>query len=62
MSAIAPYRRANRWEILAGRTLAACVHPRAAWHSTVGSFRVLLVAGYFAAGYIGVLAIMLMKD
>jgi hypothetical protein len=62
MSAIAPSRRANRWEILAGRTLAACVHPTAAWHSTVRSFRVLLVAGYFAAGYIGALALMFMKD
>ena len=26
------------------------------------SFRVLLVAGYFAAGYIGALALMFMKD
>jgi hypothetical protein len=62
MSAIASHRSANRWEILAGRTLAACVHPTAAWRSTVRSFRVLLVAGYFAAGYLGALAIMLMKD
>jgi hypothetical protein len=62
MSAIAPYRPANRWEILAGRTLAACVHPAAAWQSTVRSFRVLLLAGYFAAGYIAALAVMLMND
>jgi hypothetical protein len=62
MSAIASNRSANRWEIFAGRTLAACVHPTAAWQSTVRSFRVLLVAGYFAAGYIGALALMLMKD
>jgi hypothetical protein len=64
MSAIASARSANRWEILAGRTLAACVHPAAAWHSTVRSFRVLLIAGYFAAGYIGALAMimLLLKD
>jgi hypothetical protein len=62
MSAITPYRAANRWETLAGRTIAACIHPTAAWRSTVRSFRVLLLAGYFAAGYIGALAIMLMKD
>jgi hypothetical protein len=62
MSAIASNRSANRWEIFAGRTLAACVHPTAAWHSTIRSFRVLLVAGYFAAGYIGAFALMLMKD
>jgi hypothetical protein len=48
--------------VIAGRTLAACVHPLAAWHSTVRSFRVLLVAGYFAAGYVAVLmALVLMK-
>jgi hypothetical protein len=62
MSAIASQPSANRWEILAGRTFAACVHPTAAWHSTVRSFRILLIAGYFAAGYIGALAFMLMKD
>ena len=41
-----------RAEVLAGRTLAACDHPHAAWQSTVRSFRVMLVAGYFAAGYL----------
>ena len=43
-------------EVLAGRTLAACAHPLAAWQSTVRSFRVLLIAGYVAAGYVAVLA------
>jgi hypothetical protein len=52
----------NRGEVLVGRTAAACVHPFAAWHSRVHSFRVLLLAGYFAAGYIaGLVAIVMMK-
>jgi hypothetical protein len=62
MSASAGIRVANRCEVLAGRTLAACVHPLAAWRCTVPSFRVLLLAGYFAAGYIVTLTIALMKD
>ncbi len=43
-------------EVLLGRSLAACVHPMAAWQSKARSFRVLLVAGYFAVGYVTVLA------
>jgi hypothetical protein len=47
----------SRWhEVLIGRSLAACVHPMAAWQSRARSFRVLLVAGYFAMGYMTVLA------
>jgi hypothetical protein len=47
----------SRWhEVLIGRSLAACVHPMAAWQSKTRSFRVLLVAGDFAAGYVAVLA------
>jgi hypothetical protein len=56
--------RITRWplrpEILAGRTLAACVHPYAAWQSTVRSFRVMVLAGYFAAGYLLVLLTMVL--
>jgi hypothetical protein len=52
----------NRGEVLVGRTMAACVHPLAAWHSRVRSFRVLLLAGYFAAGYLaGLVAIVMMN-
>jgi len=36
--------------------MAACVHPMAAWQSRAKSFRVLLFAGYFAMGYVTVLA------
>ena len=47
----------SRWhEVLIGRSLAACIHPMAAWQSRARSFRVLLVAGYFAMGYMTVLA------
>jgi hypothetical protein len=49
-------RASNRTEILLGRSLAACVHPLAAWHARARSFRVLLLAGYFAIGYLTVLA------
>jgi len=48
----------NRTEILVGRSLAACTHPLAAWRSQVRSFRVLLLAGYFAMGYVSVLVTM----
>jgi hypothetical protein len=52
----------NRSEVLVGRTMAACVHPLAAWHSRVREFRVLLLAGYFAAGYLaGLFAIVMMN-
>jgi len=46
----------TRCEVLVGRSLAACVHPLAAWRSTGRSFRPLLLAGYFTVGYVGVLA------
>jgi hypothetical protein len=47
----------SRWhEVLLGRSLAACVHPIAAWQSRARSFRVLVVASYFAMGYVTVLA------
>jgi hypothetical protein len=47
----------SRWhEVLLGRSIAACVHPVAAWHSKARSFRVLLVAGYFVVGYLSGLA------
>ncbi len=51
------YVSASRWhEILIGRSMAACVHPMAAWQSKARSFRVLLVASYFVVGYFSCLA------
>jgi hypothetical protein len=50
-------RSSSHWhEVLIGRSMAACVHPIAAWHSRVLSFRVLLVASYFVVGYLSALA------
>jgi hypothetical protein len=52
-----PPRSSSYWhEVLIGRSMAACVHPIAAWQSKVLSFRVLLVASYFVVGYLSALA------
>jgi hypothetical protein len=51
-----------RVEVLFGRTLAACIHPIAAWRYDIRSFRVLLLAGYFTAGYIAVLLAVVLMD
>jgi hypothetical protein len=51
-------QQSNRCEVLIGRSLAACVHPFAAWRSRARSFRVLVLAGYFTAGYLTVLMTM----
>jgi hypothetical protein len=53
-------RPANRCEVLIGQSLAACVHPLAAWRSTARSLRVMLFAGYFTAAYITVLATLIL--
>jgi hypothetical protein len=39
-------------EILIGRSLAACVHPVAAWRSGSRSARLQFFVGYFVAGYV----------
>jgi hypothetical protein len=44
-------RPSSRAEIVIGRTLAACVHPQAAWRLGVRG-RLPLVLGYFLAGYV----------
>jgi len=56
MTSRMPAPPGNRCEVLIGRSLAACVHPLAAWRSKARSFRVLLLAGYFTAGYVAALA------
>jgi hypothetical protein len=56
MAAAHSLSSSSRWhEVLIGRSLAACAHPMAAWQSKARSFRLLLVAGYFAVGYVTVL-------
>ena len=56
---VAP-RPANKIEIALGRMAAACVYPLAAWHDARRTFRVLLVAGYFAAGFVAALAALIL--
>jgi len=45
-------RPSTRTEILIGRSLAACVHPVAAWRSGSKSARIQFFVGYFVAGYV----------
>ena len=47
-----PDRPSTRGEILIGRSLAACVHPVAAWGSGSKSARAQFFLGYFVAGYV----------
>jgi len=61
MTRSASARPANRIEIALGRMTAACVHPLAAWHDARRTFRVLLVAGYFAAGFVAALAALILN-
>ena len=56
MASHSPSSSSHWHEVLLGRSLAACIHPIAAWQSRARTFRVLVVAGYFAVGYITVLA------
>jgi hypothetical protein len=46
--------------MLIGRTLAACLHPMAAWRSPARSYRVLLLVGYFTGGYVGGLLVVVL--
>lgn len=55
----APERPSSALEILAGRILAFCAHPFAAWRVLPPSGRALIVSGYLAAGYVTVLAALL---
>jgi hypothetical protein len=48
-------------DIVIGRTLACCVHPSAAWRRNSRSGRALIVATYFAASYLAVLAVLLVR-
>jgi hypothetical protein len=46
-------------EIVIGRWLALCTHPRAAWRILPASGRVLVVASYVASSYAAVLLALL---
>jgi hypothetical protein len=47
-------------EIMIGRGLAMCAHPRAAWRVLSPSQRTLLVGTYFGASYFTVLVSLLL--
>ena len=49
-------------EILLGRSLAACVHPVAAWRSGSRSARVQFFFGYFVAGYVVFLVLLFLTS
>ena len=49
------------WELLLGRSLAFCAHPAAAWRVLSRPGRALVFGAYFAVGYIGVLAMLLVS-
>jgi hypothetical protein len=54
-------RPATRCEVLVGRSLAACVHPLAAWRlARRVRVRLVIFAGYFAAGYAMVFAALML--
>jgi hypothetical protein len=61
MTVSAAVRPANKIEIALGRMAAACMHPLAAWHDARRTFRLLLVAGYFAAGFVAALAVLILN-
>jgi hypothetical protein len=46
-------------EIVIGRSLAFCLHPRAAWPLLPTSGRLLIIAAYIVAGYVAGLAVLL---
>jgi hypothetical protein len=46
-------------DVIAGRGLAFCAHPFAAWRRLPASGRALLVGAYFTASYTVVLALLL---
>jgi hypothetical protein len=49
----------SRLEAAAARSLAACVHPVAAWRLQSRTMRLRIVVGYMAAGYaLGLIALM----
>jgi hypothetical protein len=49
-------------EILLGRSLAACVHPVAAWRSGSRSARAQFFLGYFVAGYVVFLVLLFLTS
>jgi hypothetical protein len=49
---------ANRIETLIGRSLAACVHPYAAWQLGSAPVRAWLLVAYFGASYLAIFGVL----
>jgi hypothetical protein len=49
-------RGATRTEQLIGRSAALCAHPVIGWHARARYARTRVVAGYFALGFAGTIA------
>jgi len=47
--------------VFVGRTMAACVHPYAAWRVLSRPARVVLISAYAALTYVAVLSVLLMS-
>ena len=54
-------RSSSKLEVLIGRSLAACVHPQAAWRLGTNG-RVPVILGYVLAGYLLILATLLSRQ
>lgn len=55
-AAIQPAEGSAPIETLVGWSLAMCVHPVAAWRLSTARGRLVVAAGYAAAGYVAVFA------
>ena len=53
-------RPPGRREVLFGKSLAVCVHPFAAWRLARRRIRFVILAGYFATGYVTVVAALML--
>lgn len=60
MESLLPHDAGVSVDILIGRSLAFCAHPRAAWRRLGPRGRLLLVAAYFGASYTSVLTLLLL--
>jgi hypothetical protein len=52
----------RRAAVLVGRSLAVGFHPYAAWRAFSRRKRLLIAIGYFAAGFISVLSVLLLSS
>lgn len=61
MAAFLPTEWLMGFDVALGRWLAFCVHPAGAWRVGSPAVRAALVTSYLAAGYVGMLAVLLAR-